>query len=87
MFPVKVINTLSQKPNIVKRFFLPEKLNNTQDSLTEIKHPGTLDVSRQCLLLTSKVVLGSTTDSTTVSSNLRSKICTASPKGFVEWYG
>jgi hypothetical protein len=39
------------------------------------------------LLIISGKVLGSLPDTTTVSSNLRSKICTANPKSFVDWYG
>ncbi len=42
------------------------------------------DSSRQCLLLTSKVVLGSTTWSTTVSCRAVLKICTTNPKRFVD---
>jgi len=36
------------------------------------------------LLFTSREALGIMTDTTTVSSNLRSKICTATPKSFVD---
>jgi len=62
----------------------------TRESLADIERTeieAAKDVSKLCFLFTSREALGITIGTTTVSSNLRSKICTANPKSFVDWYG
>ena len=52
-----------------------------------MEHLEIKDGSRLFLIFPLEKLLGFVLDSTTVSSNPRSKICTDNPKSFVGWYG
>ena len=82
--PVHVIKKSPLKPSNRKRSSWPfEK----QDIPDKKNYTPVQDGSRLFLLIISGKVLGNLPDTTTVSNNLRSKICAANPKRFVDWYG